>query len=102
MSMERKLTEYMLDEIEGAEKYIKMAKHCKDQAMAMKFQEMAKEEMKHYDNLHNFLNKMIDDKSKEGENMEDIYKASYEGFENMYHDWADKVAYEISSFMFKK
>lgn len=38
----------------------------------------------------------------EGESAESVYKDSYDIFEQMYHQWEEKVAYEVNTFVFKK
>lgn len=102
MSMERKFTKYMLDEIEMAEHYIRTAKACKDQTVATKLHEMAKDELRHYDFLHTQLEKMHNERLASGETAESVYKDSYDIFEEMYHHWEEKVAYEVNTFVFKK
>lgn len=102
MSMENKMTKYMLDEIKMAEKYIELAGMCKDQAIALKLQEMAKEEMKHFDYLHEQIKKMQDVKIAEGKTEAEVYSESYDVFHKMYHHWEEKVKYMINSFTFKK
>ena len=52
------LIEVMDEEIEGAEKYAKMAEHCaehKQSSCASTYASMAEQELDHYDKLHQML-----------------------------------------------
>ena len=55
-----------------------------------------------YDFLHTQLEKMHNERLAAGESAESVYKDSYNIFEQMYHQWEEKVAYEVNTFVFKK
>ena len=52
--------------------------------------------------LHTQLEKMHNERLAAGESAESVYKDSYDIFEQMYHQWEEKVAYEVNTFVFKK
>ena len=48
------------------------------------------------------LEKMHNERLAAGESAESVYKDSYDIFEQMYHQWEEKAAYEVNTFVFKK
>ena len=48
------------------------------------------------------LEKMHNERLAAGESAESVYKDSYDIFEQMYHQWEEKVTYEVNTFVFKK
>lgn len=92
--LEEKLMEYSIDEIKMAEKYIRLAKECKDSGMAMKIQEIAKDEMRHHDFFKQALNSKLSS-IPEGKAMKS------ELLEGVYDEWIGKVRNKVDTFKFK-
>ena len=89
----KELFEKITEEIEGAEEYAKEALRHKDMDhdRAEVYMEMSKQELKHVDNLHTMVVKLIKDyKARGGEipkGMEDIYDWEHESMIS----WVAKV-----------
>lgn len=99
--MIKTLIEYSLKEIEMAEDYVKLACHIDDPATSQKFNEFAKEEIKHYD----FIKSVLKNKEMEMEKQnpeKDVHKEFKDSYQEMLDDWKDKVVYKINSYQPKK
>ena len=92
--LEQNMMEYSIEEIKMAEKYIHLAKECSDQSLAVKLQEIAKDEMRHYDFLKQTLDTKLsatpDGKTMKGELLEKVYD-----------NWICKVKNKVDTFKFK-
>lgn len=105
MSVVHKLTEYAIEEVAMAEKYIKLAHKAEDAALATRLQEMAKDELKHCDFIQNTVMKMIEQEKmacKDGVQDTTIKEEVEYAFYDAYGDWKDKVVYMVNSFTVKK
>lgn len=93
LSNARRIMEYSIDEIRMAEKYMNLALSS-DTATATKLQEIAKEEVKHFDILKQILDTIL----QESEQGKDI-KA--ELLSEIYNKWVTSVKMKISDFRAK-
>lgn len=93
LSNARRMMEYSIKEITMAEKYMNLALSC-DVATATKLQEIAKDEMKHFD----ILKQILDTTLQESEQSKDI-KA--ELLSEVYNKWVTSVKMKISDFRAK-
>lgn len=93
MSIEKEMMEACIEEIKMAEKYIHIAEMC-DPATAIKLQEMAKDEMRHYDTAKQILDSRIATKSNG-----DSIKAHL--YEHVYNDWISHVRDKVNGFKAK-
>lgn len=92
--LEQSIMEYSIEEIKMAEKYIHLAKECSEQSLSVKLQEMAKDEIRHYDFLKQTLDTKLsatpDGKIMKGELLEKVYDS-----------WICKVKNKVDTFKFK-
>ena len=94
----KKVIEYSMKELSSSEDYNNMAHYADDATMAQKFNEMAKEEMKHYDYLRSILDK---EKAKES-NSKDMFCYKFvDTYEESLNDWKNRIMYKINTFQFK-
>lgn len=94
----KKIIEYSMKELKSAEDYNKMACHAEDVALAQKLNEMAKEEMKHYDYLRSVLDK---EKAKETASKDAFCYKFVDTYEESLNDWKNRIMYKINSFQAK-
>lgn len=103
MSIIHKMIESSVEEISTAEKYIKLAKKIEDPSIAVKLQEIAKDELRHCEFFQSKAIDMIKKMSEKSDTDcnkidEDIEMA----FFDVYEDWKDKVTYMVDTFEVKR
>lgn len=96
--MLKKAIDYSMKELKAAEEYNKMAYHATDAAMAQKFNEMAKEEIKHYEYIRSVLDKERAKEPHKEDGFCDIFVKTYEEYLD---DWKGKILYNINNFKVK-
>lgn len=101
MSMIKKLVEYSVKEIEMAENYARFACYVDDPTVAQKFNEIAKDEIKHYEYFKSILKKEEIEMEKI-EPKEDVHKKFMDSYIEMVEDWKDKIVYKINSYQIKR
>lgn len=84
-----------MNEILAARDYACIAKKVDSEQDAMKFIEMAKEELKHFDFDHNYLVTKLQPEMK---NMDMFSKALH----NSYERWAEDVRHMVNDFKYVK
>lgn len=94
MSMIEKLVKYSVDEIGMADNYTELARYVEDPMLSQKLNEMAKDEMKHYDYIASIIKKQ--------EMSEESCKEMTESYRHVMEDYKDKVSYKINSYQPKK
>lgn len=100
--MVKKLTKYALEEVKMAEHYIHLAKTCTEESTALKFQEIAKDEMRHYQFLNDLIHKKLSEKTEDGVvDTKSVPEKHGAILHHMYEEWADKVKTEIEIFKVK-
>lgn len=92
--VEQKMMEYSIDEIRMAEKYMYLIEKCDDTAIITKLQEIAKEEIKHYDFLNQTLNNKLAN-IPEGKELKGAL------LESVYNGWINRVKTDVESFKIK-
>lgn len=101
MSMIKKMIEYSIEEIEMAEKYVKLAYYIEDPTISQKFNDIAKDEIKHYEYLKSVL-KREEKEMEQDEPSEDVHKKFMDSYEEMIDDWKDKVIFKINNYQPKR
>lgn len=104
MSVIKKFAKYSLKEIAMAEDYIVLASKVDDPSVAMKLQEIAKDEIRHCDYMEGAL-KLSAQKYKEQhpeDTDRDVDDIINDAFYDNYHEWKEKVTYKINKFVPKK
>ncbi len=92
--IEQKMMEYSIDEIRMAEKYMYLIEKCEDTAVITKLQEIAKDEIKHYDFLTQTLNNKLAN-TPEGKDLKGVL------LESVYNGWINRVKSEVENFKIK-
>lgn len=96
----KKLMEYAISEITMAEDYIKIAESiCEEEAMALKFQEMAKDELKHHQYDIEVIKKELEKKKEKGEHVLELEDSL---LYDVYKDWFGNVEARVNNFKVKK
>lgn len=90
----QKMMKYSIDEIRMAENYIRLAKGVEDANMSMKLQEIAKDELRHYDVVIGFLNNHLSKEAKGSEIKAEL-------LENVYSEWISGVKSTVDEFKAK-
>ena len=101
MSILRKMIEYSVQEVDMAEKYVELASCIEDPSTSQKFNEMAKDEIRHYEYLKSVLKKEEMEMEKTRPH-EDVHKEIMDSYREMIDDWKDKVVYKINNYQVKK
>ena len=101
MSMLKKIIEYSIEEIESAEHYVKLALCIEDPSVSQKFNELAKDEIRHYEYLKSVIKKEELEMEKT-EPHEDVHKEIMDSYVEMIEEWKDKVVYKINNYQIKK
>lgn len=99
MSIIKKLIEYSIEELDMAEKYCKLASYFEDAATSSKFNEIAKDEIRHYEFLKSILKKesesIKNDKDEMGKDLSNAYR-------EILDDKKDRIMYKINNFQSRK
>lgn len=92
--IEQKMMEYSIDEIRMAEKYMYLIEKCEDTAVITKLQEIAKDEIRHYEFLTQTLNNKLSS-TPEGKDLKGVL------LESVYSGWINRVKSEVENFKIK-
>lgn len=101
VSIIKKLVEYSLEELEMAEKYCKLALHCEDPVTSQKFNEIAKDEIRHYEFLKSVLKKEETEMTKDGTTNR-MGADVLESYKEILDEKKDRIMYKINNFQPKK
>lgn len=84
-----------MEELKSADNYSRMAYQDFDHDICNKFNEMAKEEIKHYDYFTSILNK---EKSKENDNDNGFCQILVKTYDDFLLEWKEQILYRINNF----
>lgn len=100
MNKIKKLIQYAVFEIVTAEDYIKMAESYADnESIALKFQEIAKDEIEHHVYDMSIVNKMIKEEQDEGKTVLELENSL---LYDVYYDWFKSVEARVNNFKIKR
>lgn len=100
MDIIHKLTEYSIDEVKTAERYIQLAYKIDDATMASKLAEIASDELEHCNILRAYAKKMSE--SEKDTDVDCSNDPILTAYIHMYDDWYERVKYKVDSFKSKK
>lgn len=83
-----------------AENYVRMAAHIEDPSTAQRFNDLAKDEIRHCEFLQSVLEK--ERKEMEKGDTKRLYEDTYNSYEEMIDDWKDRVVYKINNFQTRR